>query len=141
VFIPQPPILEMVPQMLFCSCLIKGRHKVEQNLSVSSQAIWAQMTGGPWALMVSPFNVKWRFSAQAGGVEGSKFCLFSVAFPARCVSIVSPRFHCRRHTFCFFPLAAILESPLYLFFKWSLMNYWSGLASNSNPPNLNFTSS
>jgi hypothetical protein len=24
VFIPQPPILEMVPQMLFCSCLIKG---------------------------------------------------------------------------------------------------------------------
>jgi hypothetical protein len=24
VFIPQPPILELVPQMLFCSCLIKG---------------------------------------------------------------------------------------------------------------------
>jgi hypothetical protein len=24
VFVPQPPILEMVPQMLFCSCLIKG---------------------------------------------------------------------------------------------------------------------
>jgi hypothetical protein len=23
VFIPQPPILEMVPQMLFCICLIK----------------------------------------------------------------------------------------------------------------------
>jgi hypothetical protein len=24
VFVPQPPILEMVPQMLFCSYLIKG---------------------------------------------------------------------------------------------------------------------
>jgi hypothetical protein len=24
VFIPQPSILEMVPQMLVCSCLIKG---------------------------------------------------------------------------------------------------------------------
>jgi hypothetical protein len=24
VFIPQPPILEMVPQMLFCSCFIRG---------------------------------------------------------------------------------------------------------------------
>jgi hypothetical protein len=44
-------------------------------------------------------------------VEGSKFCLFSVALPARCVSSVSPRFHLRRHAFCFLPLAAILESP------------------------------
>jgi hypothetical protein len=24
VLVPQPPILEMVPQMLFCTCLIKG---------------------------------------------------------------------------------------------------------------------
>jgi hypothetical protein len=31
--------------------------------------------------------------------------------PAKCVSSVSPRFHCRRLTFCFLPLAAILESP------------------------------
>jgi hypothetical protein len=64
----------------------------------------------PGALLVSPFNVKWRFSAQAGGVEGSKFCLFSVALPAKCVSSVSPRFHFRRLAFCFLPLAAILES-------------------------------
>jgi hypothetical protein len=47
---------------------------------------------------------------QAGGVEGSKFCLFSVALPARCVSSISPRFHFRMHTFCFLPLATILES-------------------------------
>jgi hypothetical protein len=40
-----------------------------------------------------------------------KFCLFSVALPARCISSVSPRFHFRRYTFCFLPLAAILESP------------------------------
>jgi hypothetical protein len=47
----------------------------------------------------------------AGCVEGSKFCLFSVVLPARCVSSISPRFHYRRHTFCFFPLASILKSP------------------------------
>jgi hypothetical protein len=76
---------------------------------VSSLAVWAQASGGPGALLVSPFNVKWRFSVQAGGMEGSKFCLFSVVLPARCVSSVSPRFHLRRHAFCFLPLAAILE--------------------------------
>jgi hypothetical protein len=48
----------------------------------------------------------------AGGVEGSKLCLFSVIMPAKCVSGVSPRFHYRRLTFCFLPLAAILESSL-----------------------------
>jgi hypothetical protein len=54
--------------------------------------------------------VKWRFSAPAGDVEGSKLCLFSVIMPAKCVSSVSPRFHYRRVAFCFLPLAAILES-------------------------------
>jgi hypothetical protein len=67
------------------------------------------VTGGPGALLVSLFNVKWRFSAQAGGVKGSKLCLFSVIMPAKCVSGVSPRFHYRRLPFCFLPLAAILE--------------------------------
>jgi hypothetical protein len=64
----------------------------------------------PGALLISPFNVKWRFSAPAGDVEGSKLCLFSVIIPAKCVSSVSPRFHYRRVAFCFLPLAAILES-------------------------------
>jgi hypothetical protein len=68
-------------------------------------------TGGPGALLVSPFNVKWRFSAPAGGVEGSKLFLFSVIVPAKCVSSISPRFHYRRLAFCFLPLATILESP------------------------------
>jgi hypothetical protein len=76
---------------------------------VSSQAIYARASGGLRALLVSPFNVRWRCSAQAGGVEGSKFCLFLVALPARCVSSISPRFQFRRHAFCFLPLAAILE--------------------------------
>jgi hypothetical protein len=67
--------------------------------------------GGPGALLVSPFNVKWRFSVQAGGVEGSKFCLFSMALPARCVSSISPRFHYWRQAFCFLSLATILELP------------------------------
>jgi hypothetical protein len=65
------------------------------------------------ALLVSPFNVKWRCSAPAGGVEGSKFCLFLVFLLARCVSSISPRFHYKRHAFCFLPLAAILEFPMY----------------------------
>jgi hypothetical protein len=78
---------------------------------MSSQAIWVWVTGGLGALLVSPFNVKWRCSLLAGGVEGSKFCLFSVVLPARCVSSVSPRFHYRRHAFCFLPLATILGSP------------------------------
>jgi hypothetical protein len=58
-----------------------------------------------------PFNVKWRFSALAAGVEGSKLCLFSVIMPTKCVFSVSPRFHYRRLAFCFLPLDAILESP------------------------------
>jgi hypothetical protein len=67
------------------------------------------------ALLVSPFNVKWRFSALAGDVEGSKLCLFSVIMPEKCVSSVSPRFHYRRVAFCFLPLAAILEFSHILF--------------------------
>jgi hypothetical protein len=54
-------------------------------------------------------------------VEGSKFCLFSVILPAMCVSNVSPRFHYRRLSFCFLPLAAILESSLYSFLNWVLL--------------------
>jgi hypothetical protein len=46
----------------------------------------------PGALLVSPLNMKWRFSAPGGGVEGSKFCLFSVILPTKCVSSISPRF-------------------------------------------------
>jgi hypothetical protein len=53
-------------------------HTTKLTLSASSQAVWARATVGMVALLVSPFNVKWRFSAPAGGVEGSNFCLFSV---------------------------------------------------------------
>jgi hypothetical protein len=97
-------------------CLWEYRGTTKLTLSMSSQAVWAQATGGLGALLVSLFNVKWRCSALAGGVEGSKFCLFSVVLPARCVSSDSPRFYYRRHTFCFLPLAAVLESLFSLFF-------------------------
>jgi hypothetical protein len=90
-------------------CLWEYHSTAKLTLSVSSQAVWARVTGGPGALLVSLFNMKWRCSAPAGGVEGSTFCLFSVVLPARCVSSVSPRFHYRRH-FLLFPLATILES-------------------------------
>jgi hypothetical protein len=66
----------------------------------------------PGGFLVSPFNMKWRCYVQAGGVEESKFCLFLVVFPVRCVSSISPRFYFRRHAFCFLPLAAILESSM-----------------------------
>jgi hypothetical protein len=91
-------------------CLWEYRGTAKLTLSASSQAVWARVTGGPGALLVSPFNMKWRFSALAGGVEGSKFSLFWVILPAKCVSSVSLRFHYRRLAFCFLPLAAILES-------------------------------
>jgi hypothetical protein len=81
------------------ACLWENRGTAKLTWSASSQ--WVPATGGPGALLVSPFNVKWRFSAPAGGVEGSKLCLFSVIMPAKCVSGVSPRFHYRRLTFCF----------------------------------------
>jgi hypothetical protein len=83
---------------------------IKLTLSAFSQGIWAQATGGPGALLVSLFNVKLRFSAPAGHVEGLKLCLFSVIMPAKCVSSVSPRFHYRRLGFCFLLLATILES-------------------------------
>jgi hypothetical protein len=91
-------------------CLWEYHGTTKLTLSVSFQAIWVRTTGGsPGALLVSPFNMKWRCSALAGCVEGSKFCLFLVVLPARCVSRVSRRFH----TFCFLSLAAILESALF----------------------------
>jgi hypothetical protein len=83
---------------------------------MSSQAFWALVSGsGMGALLVSPFNVKWRCYAQAGDVEESKFCLFSVVFPVRCISSVSPRLYFRKHAFCFFPLATILEARIFFF--------------------------
>jgi hypothetical protein len=39
--------------------------------------------GGAGALLVSPFNVEWGCYAWAGGVEESKFCLFSVVFSCK----------------------------------------------------------
>jgi hypothetical protein len=99
------------------ACLWEYRGTVKLTWSVSSQAVWVLVTGSWGALLVSPFNVKWRFSELAGGVEGSKLCLFSVIMLAKCVSSVSPRFHYRRLTFCFLPLAAILESHSFYFLK------------------------
>jgi hypothetical protein len=46
---------------------------VKLTWSASSQAIWAPATGGPGALLVSPFNMEWRFSAPAGDVEGQSY--------------------------------------------------------------------
>jgi hypothetical protein len=127
-----------------CSVVVssKGRHKVEQNLSAFSQAVWAPVTGGLGTLLVSPFNMKWRCSAPAGGVEGSKFCLFSVVLPARCVSSVSPRFHYRRHAFCFLPVAATLESQFSNLLRSATSRTWKCLTGRMlvvhtcNPSNL-----
>jgi hypothetical protein len=98
------------------ACLWEYCGTTKLTWSASSQAVWALATGSPGALLVSPFNVKWRFSAPAGGVEGSKLCLFSVVMPAKCFSSVSPRFYYRKSDFCFLPLAAILEfSSIYIY--------------------------
>jgi hypothetical protein len=92
--------------------------------------------GSTGALLVSPFNVKWRRRyVQAGGVEESQFCLFSVVFPVRCISSVSPRFYFRKHTFCFLPLAANLDSPCYntILKTINIFNQSSTFANNFHP--------
>jgi hypothetical protein len=45
------------------ACLWGYRSTAKLTWSTSSQAVWAPATGGPGALLVSLFNVKWRFSA------------------------------------------------------------------------------
>jgi hypothetical protein len=57
--------------------------------SACCQAVWALLSGGgTGALLVSPFNLKWRWYVQAGGVEEWKFC-FSQWFFLYGVSPVS----------------------------------------------------
>jgi hypothetical protein len=92
------------PRIVCGSTVYRLAHLVRVFPSCLGKGVW--WPGGP---LVCLFNVKWRCSAPAGGVEGSNFCLFSVALPAMCVSSISPRFHYRRHAFCFLPLATILE--------------------------------
>jgi hypothetical protein len=98
-------------------CLWEYHGTVKHTLSMSFQAVWAWVAGGPGALLVSPFNLKWRCSVLAGGVEWSEFCLFSVTLPAKCVSSISPRFHYRRLTFCFLPLLSSWNPPFFLLIK------------------------
>jgi hypothetical protein len=65
----------------------------------------------------------------AGGVEESEFFLFSVVFPVRCISSISPRFYFRKHAFCFLPLVAILESPFFRSFDQFLTELFLELLS------------
>jgi hypothetical protein len=111
IFLP-PPLLQAFPHLITGRVLLLLVHIFPSRLGTG--VVWRQPGG---ALLISPFNVKWRRSAQAGGMEGSKFCLFPVTLPARCVSSVSSRFHFRRHTFCFLPLATILESLKLIFMR------------------------
>jgi hypothetical protein len=93
--------------------------------SPCGQAVWVLPSGGSMgALLVSLFNVKWRCYAQTGRVEESKFCFFSVVFPVRYISSVSPRFYFRKHAFCFLPLAAmfLISSLTSSVIHWSLIN-------------------
>jgi hypothetical protein len=46
------------------------------------------------------------------GCGGVKVLPLLSVFPVMCISSVSPRFYFRKHTFCFLPLSAILESLL-----------------------------
>jgi hypothetical protein len=70
------------------ACLWEYHGTTKLTWSASSQAVWVPMNGGPGALNISPFNLKWRFSALAGREEGSKL-IISVIMPANCVSSVS----------------------------------------------------
>jgi hypothetical protein len=67
-FFPQVEV--SLSRGLCCSgqaCLWEYRSTAKLTWFTSSQAVWAPVTGGPGALLVSPFNVRWRFSVPAGG--------------------------------------------------------------------------
>jgi hypothetical protein len=90
------------------ACLWEYHGTTKLTWSASSQAIRAPVTGGPGALLVSPFNVEilcagWR----CGGV---KVMPFLSDYACKVCLSVSSRFHYKRLAFCFLPLAAILES-------------------------------
>jgi hypothetical protein len=55
------------------ACLWEYCGTVKLTWSVSSQAVWVLATGGPGVPLVSPFNVKWRVSALAGGWRGQSY--------------------------------------------------------------------
>jgi hypothetical protein len=100
-----------------------------------------------------------RAGWRCGGI---KVLPLSVVFPLRCISSVSPRFYFKRHTFCFLPLAAILESqgctfcpgwpsyvschtwmthavmPSIFLLLWGLRNRFSRWDWNCDLPNLSF---
>jgi hypothetical protein len=65
-------------------CLWEYHGTTKLTLSESSQAIWAWATGGPGALLVSPFNMKWRcifkFSLQLFYWGFSYLCTSEKAF-------------------------------------------------------------
>jgi hypothetical protein len=61
-------------------------HLAHLVICVFSSRLGAGMWRWPGALLVSPFNVKWRCSAQAGGVGGQSFA--SSLWP--CLQGVSP---------------------------------------------------
>jgi hypothetical protein len=105
------------------ACLWGYRGTTKLTWSASSQAVWAlPATGGPGGpphfsiqREVEILCTGWR----CGGVKVIPF-LSDYAYKVclQCLSSVSPRFHYRRVTFCFLPLATILESPQLLIFKY-----------------------
>jgi hypothetical protein len=69
--------------------------------------IWRHPRGPP------DFSIQREVEMLCAGwkCEGVKVLPLLGGLPAMCVSTISPRFHFRRHAFCFLPVAAILESP------------------------------
>jgi hypothetical protein len=73
-FFPQVEV--GLSRVLCCSgpgLLWEYRGTAKLTLSTSSQAIWTWVTGSLGALVVSPFNVKWRFLCRLEVWRGQSF--------------------------------------------------------------------
>jgi hypothetical protein len=108
----QGPML-IWPRVVCGSTMYPLAHLVRVSLSHLAMGDWRW----PWGPPGFSIQCEVEMLFAGWGCGGSKFCLFLVALPSRCVSSVSPRFHFRRHSFCFLPLAAILAlSESYIWF-------------------------
>jgi hypothetical protein len=138
----RPGCPDLFARCLFCHCLFSffSLFSLGGDWSVQGvMLIWPRVICGSTMCRLAHLVVglpkrsgSWRLAAREpswflhltlsgdamcmlGVWEESKFCLFSVFFPIRCISSVSPRFYFRKHAFCLLPLVTILESSFLAF--------------------------
>jgi hypothetical protein len=88
--------------------------------------VCSSRAGRSWHLVVQEpswfLHLMWSGDAIRGlGVWRSWGFDSSLVFPVRCISSVCLGFYFRKHSFCFLPLVAILEYPVFVVLKKEVM--------------------